>query len=199
MTMAGGRQRAFCKDEALDKAMRIFWKKGYVGASLSDLTEVMGINKPSMYSAFGNKEQLFIQSMAHYIEHYASPHSKHLNSELSLKQRLAHYMLSILTAQCNEDCPKGCFVSSAIADGEADAFPEDAKRAVFEVRDFAETMLSTFLLQEQHAGHLCANASPKDLSRFLVTILHGTAAMARSGKSKTELESIIHIAVDTIF
>ena len=60
--MAGGRQRSFDKQQALENAMRVFWQKGFIGASLMDLTESMGINKPSMYAAFGNKEQLFIQA-----------------------------------------------------------------------------------------------------------------------------------------
>ncbi|MGC3988741.1 MAG: TetR/AcrR family transcriptional regulator [Chthoniobacteraceae bacterium] len=63
---AKGRPRAFDPEQALDRAMRVFWSKGYVGASLSDLTEAMGINRPSLYAAFGNKESLFRLALEHY-------------------------------------------------------------------------------------------------------------------------------------
>src|SRR5256885_4367807 len=63
-----GRPRAFREDKALDAAMRVFWEKGYEGASLDDLTAAMGINRSSLYSSFGDKEQLFKQAIAHYVE-----------------------------------------------------------------------------------------------------------------------------------
>src|SRR5579859_5199475 len=61
-----GRPRCFCEDVALEAAMRVFWQKGYEGASLSDLTEAMGINRPSLYAAFGNKEELFRKALDRY-------------------------------------------------------------------------------------------------------------------------------------
>ena len=67
--MVSGRRKSFDEDQALGSAMEVFWAKGYVGASLSDLTKSMGINKPSMYSTFGNKEALFIKATEYYIEH----------------------------------------------------------------------------------------------------------------------------------
>src|SRR5579864_5724648 len=63
-----GRPRAFCEVEALDAAMRVFWQKGYEGASLDDLTEAMAINRSSLYATFGDKEQLFKMAIAHYAE-----------------------------------------------------------------------------------------------------------------------------------
>ena len=66
--MAMGRPRAFCTDAALNRALEVFWRKGYEGASLNDLTEAMGINRPSLYAAFGNKEQLFRKALDRYTK-----------------------------------------------------------------------------------------------------------------------------------
>src|ERR1700677_3142305 len=66
--MRTGRPRSFCTETALDRAMTVFWRKGYEGASLADLTEAMGINPPSLYAAFGNKEVLFRQVLERYDE-----------------------------------------------------------------------------------------------------------------------------------
>src|SRR5262245_63600804 len=66
-----GRPRAFDRDQALERALDVFWRKGYEGASLSDLTEAMGINPPSLYAAFGNKEELFGEALNRYMERHA--------------------------------------------------------------------------------------------------------------------------------
>ncbi len=64
-----GRPRSFDKEKALDAALQVFWRKGYEGASMADLTSAMGIEKPSLYAAFGDKEQLFLQVLDHYQAH----------------------------------------------------------------------------------------------------------------------------------
>ncbi|MGV0105655.1 TetR/AcrR family transcriptional regulator [Nostoc sp. DSM 114160] len=68
ITAAIGRPREFDTDDALNRAMYVFWRKGYLGTSLSDLTEAMGINRPSLYAAFGNKESLFRKVLARYAD-----------------------------------------------------------------------------------------------------------------------------------
>ena len=65
--MAAGRPRAFDKEKALEAAMLVFWRNGYAGTSMADLTDAMGINKPSLYAAFGNKEQLFVAAVEQYM------------------------------------------------------------------------------------------------------------------------------------
>ena len=90
--MAAGRQREFDKQVALDAAMNVFWLNGYTGTSLSDLTDAMGINKPSLYAAFGNKEALFVRALNHYIDKHGSPHLEALRtaqgSERALREAL---------------------------------------------------------------------------------------------------------------
>ena len=95
--MGAGRQREFDKRVALDAAMKVFWANGYSGTSLSDLTDVMGINKPSLYAAFGNKEALFISALDHYTGEHGAPHNQELHkSNKNLRSRLRVYTVYAL-------------------------------------------------------------------------------------------------------
>ena len=202
--MVAGRQRSFCKTQALENAMKIFWQKGYAGASLADLTAAMGINKPSMYSAFGNKEQLFIDAVEYYIEQHATPLTNSLHVDGSLKDRLHAYVSNVIKGQCggddvkvcSGDAPKGCFISTSITESESADFPERAKESVIKLRDFSEHYLTDFLTEEQQAGHLDKSADPAGIAQYLVTLMHGTAAMARGGKSQQELLQTIDTALN---
>ncbi len=196
--MAGGRQREFNKQEALDAAMHVFWKKGYVGASLTDLTTAMNINKPSMYATFGNKEELFIQSTHHYLEEYAKPHITYLHEDKPLKDRLKNYLLSIIEGQCNEQGVKGCYVSICVSEAAGDVFPDKAAELVTEIRDFAERYLTDFFQQEIINSNFPKGTDSATLARFIVTLLHGTAAMARADKKTSELEAIVDTAITAL-
>ena len=93
--MAAGRHRGFDKEHALEKAMLVFWKNGYPGTSLTDLTTIMEINKSSLYAAFGNKEMLFNQALALYLTRHGLIHSEKLQVKgQSLHERVKNYLLS---------------------------------------------------------------------------------------------------------
>src|SRR5579862_7020387 len=107
VTSTIGRPRAFDLEKALDRAMQVFWRKGYLGTSLSDLTEAMGINRPSLYAAFGNKESLFRKA----LEHYSKGPSAYLNDALrepnarAVVERLLRGVVDLLT---NPHTPTTC-------------------------------------------------------------------------------------------
>src|SRR5687768_6308442 len=107
-----GRPREFDADDALDKAMRVFWRKGYLGASLSDLTSAMGINRPSLYAAFGNKEELFRQAVLRYTAGPASYVREALDEATSLAvvERMMRGAVDMLS--CPEN-PDGCLCVQA--------------------------------------------------------------------------------------
>ncbi len=194
--MAGGRQRQFDEQQALKSAMRVFWKKGYAGASLSDLTTGMGINKPSLYATFGNKEQLFVQATEYYIEHYATPHITYLQQEnVSLGERLKGYLFSALRSQCDEEEPKGCYISLCVSESAGECLPEEAFDTIEKARDFTEAFLTSFLEEEKNKGNLPARHNSGELALYLVTLLHGTAALARGGKKITALKPVIERAL----
>ena len=197
--MAGGRQRSFDKQQALEQAMRVFWQKGFVGASLMDLTESMGINKPSMYAAFGNKEQLFIQATQNYMENYASGHVVFLQQdEYPLLIRLKNYLMSAIASQCGKDGPKGCYLSVCVTESANEDMPAEAHATIERAKVQAEVLLTEFFNQAQQQQELSTDHDASQLAQYFVTLLHGTAAMARAEKSLDELEQTIDLALSII-
>src|SRR2546421_127594 len=102
-----GRPREFDVDEALAAALRVFWTKGYEGASLTDLTEAMGITKPSLYAAFGNKESLFRKALDLYEREKLAYVAEALNAPTS-REVAARLLRGALEMQTSEGEPKGC-------------------------------------------------------------------------------------------
>ncbi|GAA3936970.1 TetR/AcrR family transcriptional regulator [Litoribacillus peritrichatus] len=190
--MAGGRKRAFDEDAALQAAMEVFWRKGYVGASLSDLTQSMGINKPSMYSAFGNKEELFLKATEFYLENKAKSHLPQLfEAGLSFKQRLKNYLMSIVADQCEGDDPKGCYVvmcQSEVASGD---LPDSARLLLEGAGKYLQTLLMGVFNDDPEAKQLGLHENAELNALCLATTVSGTAGMARAKKTLVELEFVV--------
>src|SRR5216683_2232994 len=118
-TGPAGRPRSFDMDQALDRALQVFWRKGYEGTSLSDLTGAMRINRPSLYAAFGNKEALFRKALDRYVEGPAAYVREALNEPTAraVAERLLGGAIDLLTHPRN---PRGCLmVQGALACGKA--------------------------------------------------------------------------------
>lgn len=190
--MASGRKKSFDENIALNAAMAVFWQKGYVGATLMDLTTRMGINKPSMYSAFGNKEALFVKATQCYIDTKMTPHMELLFEEgVAFKQRLKNHMMSIVSMQCAPEQAKGCYLALCQSELVSGDIPEQAEQILKEA-DLMPSKLYTELFEndpESIALGLNKNAEANGLSIY--TLLKGTASMARSGIDKSQLEYCI--------
>ena len=190
--MASGRKKAFSESQALEAAMHVFWSKGYVGASLSALTDSMGINKPSMYSTFGNKEALFIKSTSHYVESQMKPHRQHLyQANVPLLTRIKNYMLSIVSMQFNEESPKGCYLvlcQSELAGGEV---PEAASELLQELDDLPKVVIADLLNSDSEAKQLGLDTRSNEIALTLYTVLKGSASMARSGITQEQMLPVV--------
>src|SRR6266513_167309 len=125
---ARGRPRAFDPDAALERAMHVFWAKGYEGASLSDLTRAMRINRPSLYAAFGNKEQLFRKVLDRYMDGPVAYFSKALAAPKA-REVVEEIFLGTVRMADDPTVPAGCLmVQSALACGNASVRKEAAAR-----------------------------------------------------------------------
>jgi AcrR family transcriptional regulator len=190
--MALGRPREFDIDEALDSALLVFWLKGYEGASLPDLTEAMGINRPSLYAAFGNKEALFRKAIGRYLEGPA----RHIGEALGeatargVVERLLHANIDLIT---DSQKPRGCFmVQGALACGD-DA--DRIRRELEKQRAAGQTALRERLARAVAEGDLAPDADPDDLARYVAIVLQGMAVQAASGATRAELMRAAEIAL----
>ena len=190
--MASGRKKEFDVNDALTSAMEVFWAKGYIGASLSDLTESMGINKPSMYSAFGNKEALFIKTTQLYIENSAKKHSHFLTDfSFSLFERLKNYMMSVVEAQCAGVKPKGCYLAYCQAELVAGTIPEGASELLNTARCDGQDALVDVFKTDSDSIKLGMDINADEHALCLYSTLQGTASMARAGITYNELECVV--------
>ena len=190
--MALGRPRAFDPDKALDKALVAFWKNGYEGTSLTDLTKAMRINRPSLYAAFGNKEALFRKVLDRYVEGPGGYVREALLKPTSREvvQRLLEGTIELLTDPVN---PHGCLmVQGALAcGGAAGAIQEElASRRVA-----VEVAFRQRFEQARAEGDLPADSDPADLARFLATFIQGMSVQAAGGVSGDELRRIAALAL----
>ncbi|MBA6384158.1 TetR/AcrR family transcriptional regulator [Colwellia sp. BRX10-6] len=187
--MIKGKRRSFDETTALNAAMNVFWQKGYVGASLTDLTKEMGINKPSMYSAFGNKEALFVKATQCYIDTKMKPHMALLFApDISLKNRLKNHMMSIVTMQCSDEQAKGCYLVLCQSELVSGDIPEQAKLILKDAEVIPKQLYVDFFNQDLEAIALGLNKNADANSLSVYTLLKGTASMARSGVPKSQLE-----------
>jgi AcrR family transcriptional regulator len=185
-----GRPRAFDPDVALDRAMHVFWAQGYEGASLSNLTRAMRINRPSLYAAFGNKEQLFGKVLDRYMSGPLAWFGKALASP---KARNVVEQLFLGTARMAEDprIPPGCLlVQGALACGSASAKKEVAAR-----RTAAEAALRRRLQQAKREGDLSKNSDPAELAHYVMTVVRGMTVQAAGGASRDQLHRVAQIAL----
>jgi AcrR family transcriptional regulator len=182
-----GRPRAFDADDALERAMRVFWAHGYEGAGLTDLTKAMGITRTSMYAAFGNKEELFRRALERYTEGPAS-YALRAVQQPTARQVAAAFLTGSVDATTNPDCPAGCLgVQGSLAAGST----------AVEVRDLlaAWRQDGTALLRDRFQravdeDDLPADVDPGLLARYVMTVANGIAVQAATGVGAEELQQV---------
>jgi AcrR family transcriptional regulator len=187
-----GRPRAFDMDTALDRALQVFWRKGYEGTSLSDLTMAMGINRPSLYAAFGNKEDLFRKALDRYAEGPAAYTRTALDEPTAraVVEQLLHGVVDLLT---DPRTPQGCLaVQGALACGDAAAA---IRQELVARRVAGEAALCQRLERARTDGDLPADADPTDLARYVTTVAQGMAVQAAGGVSREALRRVVEMAL----
>ncbi len=197
--MVAGRPREFDRENALEAAMLVFWRNGYPGSSLADLTGAMAINKPSMYAAFGNKEQLFVAALEQYISQYSFPiFEKLFAADQPVEHRLTAYLKSASYLYSRPDLPAGCMMVNSMCESTGDSLPQSAHSLILDINERSKQRLIDFFTQEQARGNLKSQSSPLTLAHYLMSIVSGMAVISRDGAVADQLDKIIEHVVTTI-
>jgi AcrR family transcriptional regulator len=187
-----GRPRAFDIERALDRALLVFWERGYEGTSLSDLTKAIGINRPSLYAAFGNKEALFRKALDLYVEKTVAFVLDAINEPAARQfaERLLHSAADMVTDPHN---PPGCLtVRGAVASGEK---ADPIRRELALRRSESEALIRKRLDRAKKEGDLPQHTNPADLARYLATVYQGMSIQAAGGATRKQLRRVAKIAL----
>ena len=186
-----GRPRSFDRDQALQQAKEVFWAKGFEGASLMDLTEAMGISPPSLYAAFGDKEQLFLEAMERYQQRAGEscPYCDEPTARAAI-EKLLLYMAHELTSA---EHPRGCLM--ALAAATSTSASSKLKDALAAKRMASRARLKTRIERGIKEGDVPEGADPAALADFYSTIMSGMSLQARDGVSRRSLVATVRNAM----
>lgn len=189
-----GRRREFDVEKALDAALSVFWRKGYEGASYADLTEAAGVERPALYSAFGNKEALFRQALARYSERYLGYIAEALQLPTA-REVAAHILYNAVELNTRYPDHTGCFgINGALA---ASDDAEPVRQALIDFRAAGQAELRERFERAKAEGDLPETAKPDALAAFVMAVTHGMAVQAKAGFSRDMLKEVAEQALAT--
>ena len=186
--VARGRPREFDPEEALSAALTVFWRRGYEGASMAELTEAMGITKPSLYACFGNKESLFRKALDLYERDKLCYMTTALEAPTAkgVAERLLRGSLAIQTGTTD---PHGCLgVISTVA---CAVQAESIRDEVIARRASSDAALLARLERARDEGDFPETIAPQALATYLSTVMQGMAVQASAGMSRGQLEQFV--------
>ncbi|MFZ4963815.1 TetR/AcrR family transcriptional regulator [Pseudomonas sp. Mn2068] len=193
-----GRPRAYDPQTALQQALGVFWNTGYAGASLDSIATAAGMNRPSLYAAFGDKHALYIKALEQYWEMAAAAVDEALKDRsLTLGEALLRFYEGQLSIYFSGDGqPRGCFM---IGTATTEAVEDPAIREILSNRlGRLDAELETRLRAAIEAGELHADADPAALAALASGLMHSISIRARAGKSRAELSELARNAVRVI-
>jgi AcrR family transcriptional regulator len=188
-----GRPLSFDRDAALEAAMHVFWERGYEAASVADLTSAMGITPPSLYTAFGDKEQLFLEAIERYALGYGSISARALREEPTARGAIERWLVEAakeLTEPCH---PKGCMVVMAATNCSAAA--ERVQDALMLRRSEAIANVGRRIQEAIDSGELPAGTDAAELASFYAAVYQGMSMQAKDGATREGLLRTVRTAM----
>jgi AcrR family transcriptional regulator len=189
-----GRHREFDLEKVLDAALCVFWRKGYEGASYADLTEAAGIERPALYSAFGNKEALFRKALDRYSERYLDYIPEALKLPTS-RQVAAHILYNAVDLNTRFPDHTGCLGINGAVAGSDEAEP--VRQALIDFRAAGQAELQERFERAKAEGDLPETANTQALAAFVMAMTHGMAVQAKAGFSRDMLNAVADQALST--
>ena len=184
---ARGRPRCFDLDEALDRSLLLFWQKGFQNTSLDEIAEAVGVKKPSLYAAFGDKEMLFRKVLRRYSGKLSGP-VQALDRYDDIRAAINAFIELGIAAGCSHGEPRGCLLASAFAD--STLLPPNLAKEIKALINQAEQAVAQRLKKAVRDGQLRADFDVKGTAKFLITLMHGVALRIRAGESRADLQKV---------
>jgi AcrR family transcriptional regulator len=182
-----GRPRCFNLEEALDRSLLLFWEKGFQKTSLDEIAEAVGVKKPSLYAAFGDKETLFRKVLQRYASKLSGP-IQALDRYDDIREAIEAFIELGITAGCSQGHPRGCLLASAFAD--SSGLPVNLAEEIKALINQADQVVAQRLKKAVRAGQLPADFDAKGTAKFLITLMHGIALRVRAGEGPTDLRRV---------
>ena len=192
-----GRPRQYDPDQALEKAAESFWKNGYAATSLDDLVAATGMNRPSLYAAFGDKSALYLKTLQRYLRQSRAKSLEILADSPSLRMFLKRFYEAALDIyQAGGDEARGCYsISTAPAQAVTDAAVREFLAASISGTD---AFLSAVISKARARGEVPSTADPMALAQLATATLHTIAVRSRVGVSRKQLMALAATAIDLI-
>jgi TetR/AcrR family transcriptional regulator, transcriptional repressor for nem operon len=191
-----GRPREFDEARALESAMNAFWERGYNGTSLSDLTAVTGLNKGSLYGAFGDKRRLFLKAVAHYQQTGLQTMREVLEGSGSAKEAIARWMSIVAQGCCAEDGWRGCFVFNTAV--EMAPHDEEIAEWVRQVMRVSRQMFRAALERGQAQGEFSSRLDCEAAAGFLVVSVAGLRVICKTSPKQREIRGVVDMILSVL-
>ncbi len=189
------RAKCFDREEALQKAMRAFWARGYEATSIQDLVDCMGINRGSLYDTFGDKHQLFLAALDQYTD-------SSLTRGLALREDgsailiLKDYLYSFMYRTLGDPEKRGCFVTNTTV--ERSSYDEQCAKKLREYYDSVETDLTFLIERGQVSGEIKNRRPAAELASFFVGVMQGIRVLGKVRPEETALRPMVEVALESL-
>jgi AcrR family transcriptional regulator len=188
-----GRPLSFDRDQALEAAMHVFWRNGYETSSIADLTAAMGITPPSLYTAFGDKKQLFLEAVDRYAGDISALSSVFADAATA-RDAARNLLHATAVAFTGETTPRGCLLASATASGSAAS--KDVQEKVAIIREKVAATLRERIDRDVSSGLLPEHTDATALAWMVVALIQGMSTLARDGVVRADLIAMTNAALE---
>lgn len=190
------RTREFNEIEVLDKAVELFWQKGYTATSANDLVKGLGLSRSSIYSTFGDKRTLYLSALAHYKKHHGGAMIQMVKESTDLIKTIEQLFQMVVTQDTETEISKGCFlVNTSVELGPHD---QQIAKIVCDQETVIETAFEKAILKGQEKGQISKKHSAESLARFLYNNISGLRVAVKSKVSKATLDDVIKVSLSVL-
>ena len=190
------RPKSFDQQEVLDKALNLFWEKGYNATSIQDLVDHLGINRASIYDTYGDKRGLYLEALKTYRKKGAASFLERLRSNQTSREIIKGFLEDVIKEAIEDTCNKGCFLSNSASE------MANSDEVVFNLfsdnNANMEAVLAELIRDGQHAGTISASHSAESMARFTFNTAIGLRLMAKGRKSEKRLKEVVKVALSVL-